>query len=52
METHLNKEQQEKLICSLQKYPKLFRGGLGILNVPQVHKELCHLSEDEKPYHA
>jgi hypothetical protein len=30
METHLNKEQQNKLICSLQKYPKLFRGGLGI----------------------
>ena len=24
MDTHLSKEQQEKLICSLQKYPKLF----------------------------
>ena len=23
-ETHLSKEQQEKLICSIQKYPKLF----------------------------
>ena len=29
--THLSKEQQEKLICSLRKYPKLFRGGLGVL---------------------
>ena len=25
-ETHLSTEQQEKLICSIQKYPKLFRG--------------------------
>jgi hypothetical protein len=24
-ETHLSKERQEKLICSLRKYPKLFR---------------------------
>ena len=27
-EMHLSTEQQEKLICSIQKYPKLFRGGL------------------------
>ena len=33
METHLVKEQQDKLICSLQKYPKLFQRGLGVLNV-------------------
>ena len=43
-ETHLSKEQQEKLICSLQKYPKLFCGGLGVLNVPPVHLELRPLS--------
>ena len=23
-DTHLSKEQQEKLICSIQEYPKLF----------------------------
>ena len=51
METHLNKEQQNKLICSQQKYPKLFRGGLGILNIPPVHLELRPLNKDEKPYH-
>jgi Reverse transcriptase (RNA-dependent DNA polymerase) len=52
METHLSKEQHAKLICSLQKYPKLFRGGLGVLNVPPVHLELRPLNIDEKPYHA
>ena len=50
--TPLSKEQQEKLICSIQKYPKLFRGGLGTLEVPPVHLELCPLNKDEKPYHA
>jgi hypothetical protein len=52
METHLSKEQQAKLICSIQKYPKLFQGGLGILNVPSLHLELRPLNKDEKPYHA
>jgi hypothetical protein len=51
-ETHLSKEQQEKLICSIQKYPKLFQGGLGILKVPPVDLELHPLNKDEKPYHA
>ena len=36
-ETHLSPEQQEKLICSIQKYPKLFRDGLGVLKAPPVH---------------
>ena len=36
-ETHLSTEQQEKLICSIRKYPKLFCGGLGLLKVPPVH---------------
>jgi hypothetical protein len=53
MGTHLSNEQQAKLICLLQKYPKLFRGGLlGVLNVPPVHLELRPLNKDEKPYHA
>jgi hypothetical protein len=52
METHLSTDQQAKLICSLQKYPKLFRGGLGVLSVPPVHLELRPLNKDEKPYHA
>jgi hypothetical protein len=52
METHLSSEQQAKLICSLQKYPKLFRGGLGVLNVPPVHLELRPLNREEKLYHA
>ena len=43
METHLSSEQQAKLICSLQKYPKLFQ---------PVHLELRHLNKGEKPYHA
>jgi hypothetical protein len=51
-ETHLSKEQQEKLICSIQKYPKLFQGELGVLIVPPVHLELCPLNKDKKPYHA
>jgi hypothetical protein len=52
LETHLSKEQQDQLICSLRKYPTLFRGGLGVLKVPPVHFELRPLNEDEKPYHA
>ena len=40
------------MIFSLRKYTKLFRGGLGILNVPPVHLELRPLSKDEKPNHA
>ena len=35
---HLSTEQQEKLICSIQKYPELFRGGLRVLKVPPVHR--------------
>jgi hypothetical protein len=43
METHLRShEQQAKLICLLQKYPKLFRGGLGVHNVHPVHLALPH----------
>jgi hypothetical protein len=52
METHLSTDQQAKLICLLQKYPKWFRGGLGVLNVPPVHLEIRPLNKDEKPYHA
>ena len=53
METHLSNEQQTKLICSLQKYPKLFRGGLlGVDNVPPVLLDLRHLNKGEKPHHA
>ena len=52
-ETHLSTEQQEKLVCSIRKYPKLFRGGLlGVLKVPPVHLEPWPLNKDEKPYHA
>jgi hypothetical protein len=51
-ETHLNTDQQAKLIRLLQKYPKLFRGGLGVLTVPPVHLDLRPLNKDEKPYHA
>jgi hypothetical protein len=49
---HLSKEQQDKLICSIRKYPKLFQGGLGVLKVPPVHLELRPLNKDEKPYHV
>jgi hypothetical protein len=52
METQLSNEQLAKLIYSLQKYPKLFRGGLGVLNVPPVHLELWPFNKDERPYHA
>ena len=51
-ETHLSKEQEEKLICSMPKYPKLFRGGLGVLKVPPVHLELRPLKKDKKQCHA
>ena len=49
---HLSREQQEHLVCLLQKYPKLFRGGLGVLKIRPVHLELRPLNKDEKPYHA
>jgi hypothetical protein len=29
-EMHLSQEQQEKFICSIRTYPKLFRGDLGV----------------------
>ena len=43
----VRKEQQKKLICSLQNYPKLFQGGLGVLNIPPVHPELWPLNKDK-----
>ena len=51
-EMHLSKEQQEKLICCIHKYPKLFQGGLGVLKVPPVHLDLRPLNNDKRPYHA
>ena len=46
---HLNTSEQQKLIDSLEKYPSLFQGGLGTLNIKPIHLELV---KDAQPYHA
>jgi hypothetical protein len=48
-QTHLTKEQQQKLEDLLHKYEKLFDGTLGRWTQPDYHLEL---KPDVKPYHA
>ena len=50
--THLKPSEQQKLSELLNKYPCLFKGGLGTLNVPPVKIEIRPLTQSEKPYHA
>ena len=45
----LNEEEKEKLKQTLHKYPQLFGGGLGTLNIAPVHLEI---RPDAKAYHA
>ena len=52
---HLKPTEQQKLSELLNKYPHLFKGGLGTagtLNVPLVKIEIRPLTQSEKPYHA
>ena len=49
---HLTKIQQNQLLNTLRRFPKTFRGGLGVLKVPPVHLELRPMEKHEKPYHA
>ena len=41
--------EKEQLKHMLKRHPKLFQGGLGVLNVPPVHLDL---KPDAKPYHS
>ena len=43
---HLNNEEKGKLLSTLNKYPKLFQGGLGTFNTTPVDIEL---KPGEKP---
>ena len=47
--TELSTEEKQQLLATLLRYPDLFRGGLGILNIKPVHLELI---DGAKPYHA
>ena len=49
---HLKPTEQQKLAELLNKYPHLFKGGLGTLNVPPVKIEIRPLTQSEEPYHA
>ena len=49
---HLQPTEQQKLSELLNQYPRLFKGGLGTLNVPPVKIEIRPLTQSEKPYHA
>ena len=49
---HLTNKQQNQLLATLRRFPKTFRGGLGVLKVPPVHLELRPMKKHEKPYHA
>ena len=50
--SHLKPIEQQKLAELLNKYPHLFKGGLGTLNIPPVKIEIRPLTQSEKPYHA
>ena len=40
------------MLDTLRRFPKTFRGGLGVLKVPPVHLELRPMEKHEKSYHA
>jgi hypothetical protein len=46
---HLAKDEKQRLGKTLQKFPTLFGGGLGMLNTKPVRLELI---DSAKPYHA
>ena len=46
---HLNTTEQQQLATLLKKFPVLFGGGLGLLNIPPISLELIN---GAKPYHA
>ena len=46
---HLSKEEGKSLLKTLNKFPTLFGGGLGTLNVKPIHLEL---KSDAKSYHG
>jgi hypothetical protein len=46
--THLTEDEKQKLGKTLKKFPTLFGGGLGMLNIKPVNLELIC---GEKPYH-
>ena len=47
--TELTKIEQNQLLATLQRYPELFQGGLGTLNIKPIHLELI---DGAKPFHA
>jgi hypothetical protein len=46
---HLTMDEKQILSKTLKKFPTLFGGGLGMLNIKPVRLELI---DGEKPYHA
>jgi hypothetical protein len=46
---HLTKDEKQISGKTLKKFPTLFGGGLGMLNIKPVKLELI---DGEKPYHA
>jgi hypothetical protein len=46
---HLTKDEKQTLGKTLKKFPTLFGGGLGMLNIKPVRLELI---DGAKPYHA
>ena len=46
---NLTSVEKKRLKALLHKFPKLFQGGLGVLDVPPVHLEL---KPDAKPFHS
>jgi hypothetical protein len=46
---HINKDEKQTLGKTLEKFPTLFGGGLGMLNIKPVRLELM---DGTKPYHA
>jgi hypothetical protein len=47
--THLTEDEKQVLGKTLKKFPTLFGGGLGMLNIKPVGLELIDVA---KPYHA
>jgi hypothetical protein len=46
---HLNSDEKRELANTLNRFPTLFGGGLGALDIEPIHLEL---KEGAKPYHA
>ena len=46
---HLNDVERQNLLCIFERYPTLFQGGLGKLDIPPIHLEV---QPGQVPHHA